>query len=406
MAVNLSPPEVLHPIAGVRLGIAEAAIKRPGRADLLLIELASGTQVAGVFTRNAFSAAPVQLCRAALASGHTVRGLLINSGNANAGTGQDGITRARQTMRAAAAALACAPEQILPFSTGVIGQSLPAERMVEAMPHAAMALSENAWVAAASAIMTTDTVPKGVSRQVKTSRGVVTVTGIAKGAGMIRPDMATLLGFVGTDAPLDADAADTCLRTAVGQSFNCISVDGDTSTNDSIAFFATGAIGGGPLGIEDPDYAVVQDAVTAVCIELAQAVVRDGEGATRLITIEVVGARDVDEARQAAFTLAHSPLFKTAAFAGDANWGRILAAIGRSGLPDLDVSQISIEIDDVVLIRRGEPDPSYTEARGSAVFAKPEYTVSIDLGRGGARGHVWTCDLSYDYVRINAEYRT
>jgi len=406
MAVNLQAPSTLPPVTGVRLGVAEAAIKRAGRSDLLLIELAPGTRVAGVFTRNAFCAAPVQICREVLASDASVRGLLVNSGNANAGTGQDGVLRARRSVAAAAAALGCDPAQILPFSTGVIGQALPDERMVAAMPQAQSGLCEDGWLAAGRAIMTTDTVMKGASRQVQTAAGTVTVTGIAKGAGMICPDMATLLAFIGTDANLSREATQRCLQTAVGQSFNCVTVDGDTSTNDSVALFATGAVGGPEVNPDDDEYVRICEAVTAVCVELAQAVIRDGEGATRLITIEVSGAATEAEARQVAYTLAHSPLFKTAAFAGDANWGRILAAVGRSGVASLDVSRIDIDIDDVALIRGGEPDPGYAEVRGAEVFAKPEYTVAIELGRGDARIRVWTCDLSYDYVKINAEYRT
>jgi glutamate N-acetyltransferase/amino-acid N-acetyltransferase len=406
MAVNLQAPTSLPPIAGARLGVAEAAIKRAGREDLLLIELAPGTRVAGVFTRNAFCAAPVQICREVLASGQPVRGLLVNSGNANAGTGQDGVLRARRSLAAAAAALDCDPGQLLVFSTGVIGQALPDDRMIAAMPQAQARLSEDGWLAAGRAIMTTDTVMKGASRQIDTAAGKVTVTGIAKGAGMICPDMATLLAFIGTDAHLSAEATQRCLQAAVARSFNCVTVDGDTSTNDSVTLFATGTVGEREITPDDADYALICEAVTAVCVELAQAVIRDGEGATRLITIEVSGAATEAEARQVAYTLAHSPLFKTAAFAGDANWGRILAAVGRSGVAGLDVNRIDIDIDDVALIRGGEPDPAYAEARGAAVFAKPEYTVAIALGRGAAQARVWTCDLSYDYVKINAEYRT
>lgn len=406
MAVNLHAPEFLHPVAGVRLGTAEAAIKKPGRQDLLLIELAPGSRVAGTFTRNAFCAAPVQLCRESLQRGAAVRALLINSGNANAGTGAAGLADARSTQAAVAAALGCAPEQVLPFSTGVIGQRLPAERIAAAVPAAVNALQADGWLAAAAAIMTTDTVMKGATRRVATSQGEVTVTGIAKGAGMICPDMATLLAFVATDARLSTAATQQCLQSAVQHSFNCVTIDGDTSTNDSCVLIASAQLGGDEIDVGHADYAVIQSAVRSVCEELAQAIARDGEGATRLITIDVGGARDEAEARLAAYALAHSPLFKTAAFAGDANWGRILAAIGRSGIAALDVSRIDIDIDDVALLRGGEPDAGYTEARGAAVFARPEYTVAIRLGRGDAAVRIWTCDFSYDYVRINAEYRT
>lgn len=406
MPVNLSPPTVLLPVAGARLGVAEAAIKRPGRRDLLLVELAPGSRVAGVFTRNAFCAAPVQLCREALGKGTEIRALLVNSGNANAGTGEQGLHDARITMAAVAQQLGCRPEQVLPFSTGVIGQRLPAERITAAVPKAHAAAQPEGWMAAASTIMTTDTLPKGASRTVQTRQGEVTVSGIAKGAGMICPDMATLLAFVGTDARLSQPAVQACLKQATDRSFNCVTVDGDTSTNDSCVLFATAQVGSEEVGIDDPDYPAIAAAVAEVCIELAQAIVRDGEGATRFITIDVQGAKTEGEARLAAYALAHSPLFKTAAFAGDANWGRILAAVGRSGIEALDVSKIDIRIDEVELIRGGEPHPDYREERGAAVFAKPEYTIAIRLGRGNAGVRVWTCDFSYDYVKINAEYRT
>lgn len=406
MAVNLKAPEFLHPVAGVRLGPAEAAIKRPGRKDLLLIELAPGSRVAGTFTRNAFCAAPVQLCRESLAHGEAIRALLINAGNANAGTGAAGLAGARTTQAAVASQLGCAAAAVLPFSTGVIGQRLPVERIEAALPAAFAALSADRWLDAAAAIMTTDTVMKGATRRVPTSQGEITVTGIAKGAGMICPDMATLLAFIATDARLTAEATQQCLQTAVRRSFNCVTIDGDTSTNDSCVLIASAQQGSQDIDAAHADFALVQQAVTDVCEELAQAIARDGEGATRLITIDVSGARDEAEARLAAYALAHSPLFKTAAFAGDANWGRILAAVGRSGIAGLDVGRIDIDIDEVALIRGGEPDASYEEARGAAVFARAEYTVAIRLGRGDAGVRVWTCDFSYDYVKINAEYRT
>ncbi|AXQ30630.1 bifunctional glutamate N-acetyltransferase/amino-acid acetyltransferase ArgJ [Solimonas sp. K1W22B-7] len=406
MAVNLHAPVSLLPVAGCRLGSAEAAIKKPGRKDLLLIELAPGSRVAGVFTRNAFCAAPVQLCREALGQGTAIRGLLINSGNANAGTGTAGVDAALATMAAAAAQLGCQPAQVLPFSTGVIGQKLPAERVASALPAAKADLVTEGWMQASRTIMTTDTLPKGASRQVQTSQGTVTVTGISKGAGMICPDMATLLAFVGTDARLTPAATQACLDTAVSKSFNCVTVDGDTSTNDSCVLFATAQVGTADVDERHPDYAAIAAAVTEVCTELAQAIVRDGEGATRFITIEIAHAKSEAEARLAAYALAHSPLFKTAAFAGDANWGRILAAVGRSGIEALDVSRISVRIDEVELLVSGEPHPDYREERGAAVFARPEYRIRIDLGRGDAGVTVWTCDFSYDYVKINAEYRT
>ena len=406
MAVNLKAPESLLPVSGVRLGVAEAAIKKPGRNDLLIVELAEGSRVAGVFTKNAFAAAPVQLCRERLKQSAAMRGLLVNAGNANAATGRRGLAAARDTTAAAARALGCGVGQVLPLSTGVIGQQLPVERMTRAAGVAAAALREAGWADAARAIMTTDTVPKGCSRRVKTSQGEVTVTGIAKGVGMLCPDMATLLAFVATDAPLSAAAVRRCLRDAVAVSFNCATVDGDTSTNDSCVLVATGRAAAKEISPAHRDYRAVAAAVTDVCVELAQSVVRDGEGATRFVTLDVSGARSVAEARRVAFSVAHSPLVKTALFAGDANWGRLAMAIGKSGVARLDQRRISLALDDVPVLRQGEAHPAYREGRGAAVLAKPEYTIAINLGRGRARARIWTCDFSYDYVKINAEYRT
>jgi len=404
--VNLNPPGPLAPIAGVRLGSAEAAIKKPGRQDLLLIELAPGTRAAGVFTQNAFCAAPVQLCRQRLAETSAVRALLINAGNANAATGAGGLADAEATTAAVADALACEPAQVLPFSTGVIGQRLPVERMLAAIPRAQSALAADAWNGAAQAIMTTDTVSKGASRRVVTSQGEVTVTGIAKGVGMIYPDMATMLAFIGTDARLSEAAVRQCLNDAVAVSFNSVTVDGDTSTNDSCVLFATGQVGAVDVETTHSDYALIAGAVTAVCTELAQAIARDGEGATRFITIEVGGATSRDEARKVAYSIAHSPLVKTAMFAGDANWGRIIMAIGKAGVEGLDPARVDVALDDVPLLAGGEPHPAYREELGAAVVAKPEFTIRVDLGRGDVAARVWTCDFSYDYVKINAEYRT
>ncbi|MBX6421520.1 MAG: bifunctional glutamate N-acetyltransferase/amino-acid acetyltransferase ArgJ [Nevskia sp.] len=407
MPVNLKAPDSLPPVPGVRLGTAEAAIKKPGREDLLLVALAPGTRVAGVFTRNAFAAAPVQLCRERLGAGREVRAWLVNSGNANAATGGAGLADARACCAAAAQALACAPEQVLPFSTGVIGQRLPVERLCAAIPRAAAALREDGWIAAARAIMTTDTVPKGASRRVKLSDGAsVTVTGIAKGVGMIRPDLATLLAFVATDARLSPAAARSALSAAVAQSFNCISVDGDTSTNDSCVLAATARAGTRELDEGAADYRVVAAAIEEVCVELAQACVRDGEGATKFVTVEVRGARHADEARRVAYAIADSPLVKTALFAGDANWGRIVMAVGKAGVESLDPARVRIALDEVPLVENGGVHPAYREELGAAVVARPEFAIRVDLGRGAARARVWTCDFSYDYVRINAEYRT
>jgi glutamate N-acetyltransferase/amino-acid N-acetyltransferase len=406
MAVNLEAASVLHPVAGVRLGVAEAAIKRAGRKDLLLIELAEGTRAAGVFTRNAFCAAPVALCREQLAAQVPVRALLINAGNANAATGQGGLDDARATQRAVAEALGCAAEQVLPFSTGVIGQRLPLQRMTAAIPVAAAALQPSGWLDAMRAIMTTDTVPKGATRKLQTAQGEITVTGIAKGVGMICPDMATLLAFIGTDARLSQAAVDAALRQAVASSFNSVTVDGDTSTNDSCMLFATAQTGSRDIDVGDADYPAILAAITEVCEELAQAIVRDGEGATKFITVKVDGARDEAEARQVAYSVAHSPLVKTAMFASDANWGRIVMAIGKAGVVGLDQASVSVGLDEVALIERGQPHPDYREELGAAVVAKPEFTIRIGLGRGAASARIWTCDFSYDYVKINAEYRT
>lgn len=405
MPVNLDPPDVLMPVAGVRLGVAEAAIKRPGRKDLLLIELAEGSRVAGVFTRNAFCAAPVLLCRERVAG--TVRGLLVNAGNANAATGRGGLDDARATTAAAAQALKAPANAVLPFSTGVIGVRLPVARMVEALPAAAADLRADGWQDAARAIMTTDTVPKGASRQLRLSCGAtVTVTGIAKGVGMICPDMATMLAFIATDARLTPAAVRQCLGAAVATSFNSVTVDGDTSTNDACVLMATAQRGAAEIDPRHPDYAAVAAAVDAVCLQLAQAMVRDGEGATKFIRIEVDGARDVAEARQVGYSIAHSPLVKTALFAGDANWGRIVMAIGKAGVDGLDPARVDVALDDVQLIRGGEPHPDYREERGAAVVAQAEFAIRVALGRGAATATLWTCDLSYDYVKINAEYRT
>lgn len=406
MPVNLRAPEFLYPVRGVRLGVAEGAIKKPGRKDVLVIELAPGTQIAGVFTRNAFAAAPVQVCRQVLASGAAVRGLLINSGNANAATGAGGLSDARATAAALAQALGCQPGQILPFSTGVIGQRLPLERMLAAVPLAVSHLRPDGWVDAMRAIMTTDTVPKGATRQIQTSQGLVTVTGIAKGVGMIHPDMATLLAYIGTDAPLTAAATQTALRNAADQTFNCVTVDGDTSTNDSCLLFATGAAGKCAVTEQHADYPAIAAAIHDVCRELAHAIVRDGEGATKFITIEVGGARDRSEARQVALSIAHSPLVKTAMFASDANWGRIAMAIGKAGVTGLDAGLVSIALDDVQVIERGQPHRDYRDDLGAAVVAQDEFSIRVGLGRGPERSTVWTCDFSYDYVKINAEYRT
>lgn len=400
------PPQNATPVPGVRLGVAEAAIKKPGRADLAVLALDEGAQVAAVFTRNAFCAAPVTLARRHLASGQSPRALVINSGNANAGTGARGVESANAVCEAVAAAAGCRTQAVLPFSTGVIGEPLPVARMCAAVPAAIADLAEDGWLRAVHAIMTTDTVAKVASRQVTLGDRTVTVTGIAKGSGMIRPDMATMLAFVATDAAVAPVALSRLLGDAVDASFNSITVDGDTSTNDACVLIATGAAGGEAMTAEHPDFAVLATAVESVCVELAQAIVRDGEGATRFIEVEVSDAASIAEARLVAYAVAESPLVKTAAFAGDPNWGRILAAVGRAGVPEMDIGGVDIHLDTVRIVRAGEPDPNYREADGAAVMTRPEYAIRIALGRGTAQARVWTCDFSYDYVRINAEYRS
>ncbi|CAK0767474.1 Glutamate N-acetyltransferase / Amino-acid acetyltransferase [Gammaproteobacteria bacterium] len=401
---DLSENEIF-PVAGVRLGTAEAAIKRPGRHDLLIIELAIETTGAAVFTRNAFCAAPVIVAREHLAKTNP-RFWLINSGNANAGTGGQGLADAHETCAELAHLAGCAPEQIMPFSTGVIGTRLPIARIKAVLPAALGVLSETGWISAAQAIMTTDTVAKGASRRVMVGNTLLTVTGIAKGSGMIRPDLATMLAFIATDANVSRPLLTRCLTEAVEESFNRITVDGDTSTNDACVLAATGQ---GKVVVDQtagPSWEALRRAVGEVCRTLALAIVRDGEGATRFITIAVTGGADQAECLAVAYTVAHSPLVKTALFAGDPNWGRILAAVGRSNLSMLDVKGVDIHLNEVRIVHSGEPDPEYREAAGAAILSRPEYTLHIGLGRGTARIEIWTCDLSYDYVRINAEYRT
>ncbi len=398
MAVNLAPPDParLHRVAGVELGVAMANIRKADRKDLLVMRLREGAQVAGVFTQNRFCAAPVTLCRQHL--GNQIRALVVNTGNANAGTGADGLRRATRVCAALAAEIGCKPQQILPFSTGVIMEPLPVERIVAGLPRALR--NESDWLSAAEAIMTTDTVPKAASTTVKLSGGEAKVTGIAKGAGMIRPDMATMLCFVATDVKVSAARLRAICRRAADASFNCITVDGDTSTNDSFIVVASGA---GPTASSARDLAALEAAVTVVARELAQAIVRDGEGATKFVTVRVERGRDVAECRRVAYAIAHSPLVKTAFFASDPNLGRILAAIGNAGI---DVEKLSLYLDDVLVAARGARHPGYREEDGIAVMKKPEFTVRAVLNRGKAEASVWTCDFSFDYVKINAEYRT
>jgi glutamate N-acetyltransferase/amino-acid N-acetyltransferase len=405
MAVNLAPPDpaALEPIAGVELGVARAGIRQPGRRDLLLMRLAPGSTVAGVFTQNRFCAAPVVLAKRHLAAGWAPRGLVVNTGNANAGTGEDGVARATAVCEGLARALGCAVEQVLPFSTGVIMEPLPAERILAGLPAAVADLAPGNWGPAAEAIMTTDTVPKAASRRATLAGGEVCVTGIAKGAGMIRPDMATMLAFVATDAAVARTDLERLVHAAAARSFNCITVDGDTSTNDSFVLISSGA---GPAVESDSDLAALGLVVNEVSTLLAQAIVRDGEGATKFVTVKVEKARSVAEARQVAYAIAHSPLVKTAFFASDPNLGRILAAIGYAGVADLDTSKVDLHIDDVLVVQAGGRYPGYREPQAIQAMTKSEFTVRAVLNRGEALGTVWTCDFSFDYVKINAEYRT
>jgi len=391
-------------VTGIRLGVARAGIKYPDRRDLVVIEAAPGTQAAAVFTRNAFCAAPVILARSHLAAARP-RYLLINTGNANAGTGRQGLADADASCQALAQRSGCRPEEVLPFSTGVIGEPLPLFRLISGLPAALAALRADGWDEAAAGIMTTDTRPKRASRQLQLAGCTVTIAGIAKGAGMIRPDMATMLAFIATDAEVEPGLLQQLLTDAVAASFNAITVDGDTSTNDACVLLATGQAGVRvPASGEDRERFAA--ALDEVCIELAQAIIRDGEGATKFITVQVEGGHDVAECRQVAYTIAHSPLVKTAFFASDPNWGRILAAVGRSGLEALDLDRVEIYLDEARIVQGGGRDPAYTEALRQEVMGRSEITIRVMLGRGAATARIWTTDLSFDYVRINAEYRT
>ena len=409
MPVNLSAPdpESLHAVPGVRLGVAMAGVRKANRRDLCVIALDAGSTVAGVFTQNRFCAAPVQLCREHLAAGSETRALLINTGNANAGTGADGLSRARASCEALAPLLGVKAQQVLPFSTGVIMEALPLERIVAGLPAALLALDANAWGQAAQAIMTTDTLPKAASRQVLIGGKTVTVTGISKGAGMIRPNMATMLGFMATDAVIAPALLQALVTRAADQSFNCITIDGDTSTNDSFVLIATQQAGHVAIqSLESAEGRVLLDAVFAVARELAQAIVRDGEGATKFITVRVSGGRDAAECKLAAYAIAHSPLVKTAFFASDPNLGRILAAVGYAGIADLDQALIDLYLDDVHVVHQGGRRPEYREEDGQRVMQQSEISVHVNLNRGAADITVWTCDLSNDYVTINADYRS
>lgn len=408
MPVHLTAPDAatLKPVAGITLGYAKAHIRKPDRKDVLVMQLSPGTRVAGVFTQNRFCAAPVTLCREHLAAGNEIRALVVNTGNANAGTGEPGMQHARETCDALASLLGCQAGQILPFSTGVILEPLPIERLVAGLPAAVAAQRADGWLDAAEAIMTTDIVAKGASRQVTLGDKQVTVTGIAKGSGMIHPNMATMLGYVATDAAVSQSALQAIIDHAVNHSFNCITVDGDTSTNDSLILMATGQAGNAEITESSSEFEALRAVMTEVAVELAQAIVRDGEGATKFMTIHVEAGKDREECRKVAYAIAHSPLIKTAFFASDPNLGRILAAIGYAGIADLDVNAMQLYLGDVLVAEHGGRAASYEEAQGAAVMKEAEITVRVVLNRGSAKATVWTCDFSYDYVKINADYRS
>jgi glutamate N-acetyltransferase / amino-acid N-acetyltransferase len=409
MAVNLHAPDPkhLHPIAGLRIGVAEAGIRKANRKDLSVVLLDDGASVAGVFTQNRYCAAPVQICRDHLQRNIGIRAMLINTGNANAGTGDDGMARARATCIALARHLDIAPEQILPFSTGVIMEPLPADRIEAGLPAALKDAKEDNWLRAAEGIMTTDTLPKAFSAQVLLGDQTVTITGISKGAGMIRPNMATMLGFMATDATVPQAMMQQLATDLANGSFNRVTVDGDTSTNDSFVVIATNKISNKSIDTwTSAEGKALKDAMMGVAQKLAQAIVRDGEGATKFITVKVSGGKTTDECCKVAYAIAHSPLVKTAFFASDPNLGRILAAVGYAGIADLDQTKISLHLDDVHVVVDGGRNPSYREEDGARVMKQSEITIHVGLGRGNVTDTVWTCDFSYDYVKINADYRS
>jgi len=412
MPVNYQTPapEALFPVAGVRLGVAEAGIRKANRRDLTLLALDSGCRVAGVFTENRFCAAPVQLCRRHLELGSEIRALVINTGIANAGTGEPGVQAAWQTCSGVGKLLGIEERQVLPFSTGVILEPLPVERLLGGLPACADDLKADNWHAAAHAIMTTDTVAKAASRRVDIGGKTVTITGISKGAGMIKPNMATMLGFMATDAGIAAPLLRQLVREAADESFNCITVDGDTSTNDSFILIASGQSGVEFADASAAGYAQLRAAVIAVAVELAQAIIRDGEGATKFMTIAVEGGKERDECKRVGYAIGHSPLVKTAFFASDPNLGRILAAIGYAGIKDLDVNGVRVWLasagEEILVAELGGRAAAYREEDGARIMQQAEIAVRVDLGRGAARSNVYTCDFSYDYVKINADYRS
>ena len=410
MPVNLLAPVAadLHPIAGVRIGVTEAGVRKANRKDLTVFLLDEGASVAGVFTQNRFCAAPVQVSREHLAAGKGIRAMVINTGNANAGTGADGLARARSTCKSLAGLLNVAPEQVLPFSTGVIMESLPTDRIEAGLPAALADAQTGHWARAAEGIMTTDTLPKAFSEQASVGGATVSITGISKGAGMIRPNMATMLGFLATDAAIAPALLQGLARELAEGSFNRVTIDGDTSTNDSFIVMATHRAGNAPITDwnASADAQALKTALQDVARLLAQAIVRDGEGATKFITVQVDGGQNEEECRLAAYAIAHSPLVKTAFYASDPNLGRILAAVGYAGIADLDQNRIELHLDDVHVVTQGGRNPAYREEDGQRVMKQSEITVRVNLGRGQASQTVWTCDFSHDYVTINADYRS
>ena len=408
MPVNYATPaaDQLFPVAGVRLGVAEAEIRKKNRRDLTLVALDAGCTVAGVFTQNRFCAAPVQICRKHLAAGTEIRALVVNTGIANGQPGEPGRQAAQATCEAVGELLGVGAEQVLPFSTGVILELLPVDRIKAGLPAVFADLKADNWHAAAHGIMTTDTVAKAASRIVTVNGKKVTISGVSKGAGMIRPNMATMLGFLATDAGIAQSLLDKLVKEAADASFNCITVDGDTSTNDSYVMVATGQSGAAFANESDAGWPEVKAAIIAVSVELAQAIVRDGEGATKFITVAVEGGKTIEECRQVGYAIGHSPLVKTAFFASDPNLGRILAAVGYAGIGDLDVDGVRVWLDNVLVAEKGGRAAAYKEEDGARVMAQAEITVRVDLGRGAAQASVYTCDFSYDYVKINADYRS
>jgi len=408
MPVKLTAPKAssLLPVRGIKLGFAEAHVRKPNRKDVLVMTLVEGSRAAGVFTQNRFCAAPVTVCKTHLAANKGIRAILVNTGCANAGTGEDGLNRAKQSCDALGKLLSLNVNQILPFSTGVILEPLPVDKVIAGLPAAIANLKEDNWLNAAEAIMTTDIVAKGTSRQLNIGGKQITITGISKGSGMIHPNMATMLGYIATDAVVSQSAIEAIIQYAVNKSFNCITVDGDTSTNDSLIMMATNQAGNVEITEKSTDFITLRDALTDVAIELAQAIVRDGEGATKFMTVTVEGGRNESECRKVAYAIAHSPLIKTAFFASDPNLGRILAAIGYAGLDDLDVNNMELYLGDVLVAEKGGRAASYREEQGAAVMKEQDILVRVALNRGKSDVTIWTCDFSYDYVKINADYRS